>query len=514
MKKLLTLATVVVMIFGLAAATYAVELRANGFIQNLTAWGINLNPQIPGVAGFPAPDDPFATTNTGFDDTFSFNYIWTHLDFTLEASEDLRGVIAFEAGPAIWGAYVDQGVIPGGVFAGWPDGYQSDYHATHGSWYPGYTANVYQSYVDFKVPGTDAFPTRMVVGLQPWFFTFPLAIGEYGTGVRLNTTAGPAAVSLFWRKHEENVVWQSDDFESYGLSFSMPAGPVTPSLWSIYYLMPSDATDVREPSPPPTAPALPAGVTTDGYHWYTGINVMGKAGIVDIVADFVYGMRKVNYNYPVFDPTGGWFNQPVVYNGEDTSGWVVRAKASVPVAMLTAGGDFMYATGGDNADWDNDREWSGYRYPIPTRRNMGVNVATIGDSGGLVYFKSFTNVFPGWGGQAGGDWYVRGFASVKPLDWLTVSFSGMYIGDNVENGNKYGDAEDLLGLPEDSDYAGIELDLGAIIKIYDNLSYEIGAGYLLAGDALDRYVTDLAGLPINESPKDPYAIISNLAYRF
>jgi hypothetical protein len=477
MKKLLTLAAVAVLILGLAGATYAVELKANGFFTNLTAWGTNLG----WPAGFPGPDAPFATTNTGYDDTFAWNMIWTHLDFTLEASEDLRGVIGFEGGPAEWGA------------AG-----------SHGAVYPGFTANVYQAYVDFKIPGTDAFPTRAVVGLQPWFFTSTLAIGEYGPGVRLNSTVGPASISLLWRKHEENVEWQSDDMDSYGASVSVPAGPVTASFWSMYYMIRTGANSFV---------ALPAGVTADGYHWYNALNVRGAVGPVAITGDFVYGMRQVEYNYPVLG--AGWYGQPVVWDGEDTSGWVVRANASVPVAMLTVGGEFMYATGADYEDWWNDNEWSGYVYPIPVQNYFGLNVATIGDAG-LVYFKSFTNVFPGITGQAGGDWYAKGFARMKPLEWMSVSFAAMYIGDTVSNGDKIGTAVDFLGFPEDNGDVGIEVDLVTSISIMDNLSYEIGVGYLFAGSALDQFVgiDPLTGWPLNDSPKDPWVVLSNLSYRF
>jgi len=457
MKKLLTLAAVAILILGLTTASYAVEFRANGFIKNFATMGVNLG----WPAGFPGP------ASTAYNDSFAWNMIWTHLDLTLEASEDLKGVITFEAGPADWGA------------AG-----------SHGAWYPGFTANVYQAFTHFKIPGTDAFPTRMVVGLQPWFFTSGLAIAEFGPGVRLNSTLGPAAVSVFWRKHEEGNEWRSDDMDSYGASVNVPVGPVSISAWEMYYKIREDAADDR----------TVVGVTgSTGFHSYTGLGMRGTFGPVGVTGDFVYGMREVDYSTTVG-----------VSDDESVGGWVARVDASIPVGMFTVGGGFMYATGDDLNDVATKREWSGYKYPIPARNYFALNVATLGDVG-LVYFKSYTMVFPGLTGTAGGDWYARGFARFKPLDWLTVSLNAMYIGDNVDNGDKLGDARDAAGNLEDNSDIGIEVDVVATIKIYDNLNYEIGAGYLSAGDALDRWD---AATGTNDSPDDPWVILSCLTYAF
>ena len=457
MKKLLTLAAVAILILGLTTASYAVEFRANGFLKNLTALGVNLG--WGPVRAVPLP------TDVDYNDTFAWNVIWTHLDFTLEASEDLMGKIAFEAGPSTWGE---------------PD--------THGTWYPGFTANVYQAYTDFKIPGTDAFPTRLVVGLQPWFITPSLAIGEYGPGVRVNTTVGPAAISLFWRKHEEGILARSDDMDSYGASVNVPAGPVSISAWEMYYKIRDNASFV--------------GVSgdSDGFHSYTGIGMRGTFGPVAVTGDFVYGMRDVSYHYDAG-----------TFDGEETSGWVGRINAAIPVGMLTVGADFCYATGDDLNDVATKREWSGYKYPIPVQNHFGINVASMLDAG-LVFYPSGINVFPALTNGPLGNWHARAFAQAKPLDWLTVQVSGMYIADNVDNGDLLGTSRDLTtGLLEDNSDIGIELDLVTKIKIYDNLNYEIAAGILFAGDALDQFDTATG---TNDEPDDPWVILSGLTYFF
>ena len=140
MKKLLTLAAVAVLIFGLAAATYAVELTASGWIWQYMVYGINF--------GLPDPDDPTdPASNTGWDDTFAYSQIWSRLKFDLGISEDLKGVLQFEMGhnSNIWG---EDGI--------------AQFNADNNDEF-----RVKHVYVDFKVPGTDAFPTRATVGVQP-----------------------------------------------------------------------------------------------------------------------------------------------------------------------------------------------------------------------------------------------------------------------------------------------------------------------------------------------------------
>ncbi len=106
---------------------------------------------------------------------------------------------------------------------------------------------------------------------------------------------------------------------------------------------------------------------------------------------------------------------------------------------------------------------------------------------------------------------LKGYGSFKPLDWLKVTGYVAYLGDNVDEGDKFGnalDATSVTGL-EDNDDIGFEVGVWADISIYKGLTYSIAAGWLSAGDALDQ---EIAG--VNESPDDPWALVSNLQYKF
>ena len=100
-----------------------------------------------------------------------------------------------------------------------------------------YGVEMKQAYIDFKVPGTDAFPIRATVGVQPWVFSPQLISDEDGPGVQLATTVGPAAVKVGWAKMYEGADYQSDDIDRYTATATFPVGPMTAGIWSSYYKM-------------------------------------------------------------------------------------------------------------------------------------------------------------------------------------------------------------------------------------------------------------------------------------
>jgi hypothetical protein len=111
----------------------------------------------------------------------------------------------------------------------------------------------------------------------------------------------------------------------------------------------------------------------------------------------------------------------------------------------------------------------------------------------------------------GGLWTIKGYASFKPLDWLKVTGYAMYIGDTTSDGDTVGTAINAAGQPEDEDYIGIEVGAIADIKIYKELTFNMGLGYLFAGDAMDSW-TGVG--TVNDSPDDPWAILTQLIYKF
>jgi hypothetical protein len=171
----------------------------------------------------------------------------------------------------------------------------------------------------------------------------------------------------------------------------------------------------------------------------------------------------------------------------------------------------MYASGDDLDDRDNDGELDGFR-----QAEGGASFRPT-----QVYYGSSINASVGLDSRVGsrgrspnniaGDWLVQGFIGYEALDWLKLTGAVAYIGDNVDNGDRFGTALDALGNREDNDDAGIELDATAEIEIYKELKWRIGAGILLAGDALEQFN---ASTGVNEDPDDPWVFVTNLTYKF
>ena len=469
MKKFLTIAAVAAFVFTLAAATYAVDFGASGLIRARTAVYENSN-------GWAAP----GTAN--WDSTQSFVESRFRLQMKLTASEDLYGVVYFEGDSTAWGD-VGAGRNQAG---GWGAGH-SDRAAVE----------LKQFYIDFKIPGISEFaPTRLRAGTQWLAIRSHVFLGADGAGLRFFTEAGPIRVYLNWFKPAEMSFAKGDDTDLYAVRavLALPDFPVTPGMFVAYWHGNEYPMNVADTA------------MEDADFYWIGVNADGKIGPASFKADFIYLDGEVEQRVAT-----------AANPDLDYSAWLFYADASVPISMFTVGATFMYATGNDLSEVGASQDRDGYVIPPGSEANpvLGVvfwasaehdGIDICGGSNGARTGND--TVQPRW---YGGLWTVKGYASIKPLDWLKVTGFAMYIGDTVDNGNAIGNARTAAGLPEDDDYIGIEVGAIADIKIYKELVYSVGVGYLFAGDALDSWN---AGTARNESPNDPWAIISQLLYKF
>jgi hypothetical protein len=476
MKKFLTLVMVAVFVFTAVAVTYAIDFQMSGLFRTRTRWGVNYLAV--------APDDPTdPTSNTGWDDSRAAVDSRIRLKVDAVASEDLMGELYLQA-DGVWGL---------------------NDMATFGA--GNREVKVKNAFVKFKVPGTDAFPTTATVGVQG-FYLARFGVDDDAAGITADLRPGPAELRVIWIKELEDEVFEADDVDSYGFRVTFPVGEIRPGLWGqwSHYGKEADAA---------------LGVDTGGDLYWVGLTADGKVGPVSFLADFVYNAGSTDYSTPISGI--GTLGQPVIIDEDDYGGWVFHAKASVPVGeMFEVGGLLMYASGDDLDEIQNDGEYAGFRQP-----HGGASFRPT-----QVYYGSSVNDAVGWVSRVGqrvgardargglaGDWVAQGFFSLKPLDWLKVTLLGAYIGDNVDNGDRVGTAEDFLGRPEDNSDVGFEVDLVTDIQIYKELTWSIGAGFLFAGDAMDQVVQGSGafyGLPynLNESPNNPWAIVSQLLYSF
>jgi hypothetical protein len=117
-------------------------------------------------------------------------------------------------------------------------------------------------------------------------------------------------------------------------------------------------------------------------------------------------------------------------------------------------------------------------------------------------------------GSIGGTWLAKLYGSYKPTTWYKVTLAGLYIGDTTKHGNTIGNARGFGGtspFPRNDGTIGVEFDLINEINIYKNLKFDVGLGYLLAGDAMD-YFNVTTGR--NKSGDDPWVLVTKLTYSF
>jgi hypothetical protein len=113
----------------------------------------------------------------------------------------------------------------------------------------------------------------------------------------------------------------------------------------------------------------------------------------------------------------------------------------------------------------------------------------------------------------GGLWINKLYGSFMVTPQFKTTLEAMYIRDTTDNGNTIGNARKTTGVPEDDNDIGWEIDWLNTLSIYKNLTFGFGFGILFAGDAMDLAVVG-ASDGTNKSPKNPWALTTNLTYSF
>jgi hypothetical protein len=518
MKRIVMLAIIAALILGLAAFTYAdVKFGASGFVRVRSAWYMNAR------NGIPAPDQdllaPF--TNGAWNDTQAWMDTRFRIKFTSSLDDVAKGVIYLEGDSTFWGEQAGAGAQRNQA----------------GQWGADRAAvEVKQFYIDFKVPGlSDMVPTTVQAGIIGYYYRPHICTSTDGAGIRVDMRPGPIWVQLNWMKPWEGNTWQADDTDVYAIRVvTQGVMPVDIGVWGQYWMSNSWSAAGALAWPALGGWAVPGagqnGGTDSARLFWLGLQANGKVGPVTLTGDFIYNGGKIEREYG-FNPAApvAFYANPI---DDDTfGGWIAYLDAAfaIPNFPLEIGVTGSYSS----------RDHSGF-YMTP-----GSEAAYTGHS--VVFFASKAN--DGVGISRGdvnnspfqlgvaGVWFAKLRATVKPLPWLAITPYAMYIGDNTDSGDLYGTAAGytfnypgvgLIQTLEDNSDIGIEFGLEADIQIYKNLTYSIGLGYLVAGDALDQYTgvdfqpgvgfvaggTVVGALPINDSPDNPWAVLSQLIYKF
>jgi len=485
MKKLgvLSLIGLLILACGIAYAQKKeepkLEFIASGFIDAQSTWGRNITTGNAGAGLYRTVSSVYLPGGAGYDDTVAWMATRARLKFDAKYGKEVSGTIFFEMDATRWGEVETTPGIGRNKMGYW----SGDRTALE----------IKNCYIDFGLPFVPV-PVSMRVGLQPLSLRPNFFLYTDGTGVTANIKVDPANIQLIWAKALENADYNSDDVDVYGVHANAKIESITAGAYWLYYNM-------------NTYPLADGAVTNQAaFHWI-GLYADGKIGPVNLNFDAIYDHGKVESKVG---------NADVKYRG-----WATRLKIDYPWEAFNFGLVGMYASGAD-ANKTNDTG-----LPAATKQKVKAYVLPPASEAFAIFTESivfygtpFNQTSSGIGvagnytrvsrGTLGGTWMAKLYGSFKATPWYKVTLQGLYIGDTTKNGNTVGTARKAGGVTyRDDKTIGWEFDLINEFQIYKQLSYKIGAGVLLPGDALKYW--DGTG---NDKPKTPWAVIGNLTYTF
>jgi hypothetical protein len=530
MKKMLMIALALGLAVALAAPAMATDWSARGHIYVGGAIHKTVPPAGPpqfpffafdGVVPFAfpvSPLDPRTSTPAGdaWNDTMAWMRMAANLTITARQSEDLYGVLGFNMISSRWGEW-------GGEFDSTPIG----------SWYRplgddsgtlGLLVN--EAYIDFRVP--PKLPIWLRFGLQPFVIRPWLVVQTTGAGITARTMIDPIKLSITggYAKKWEGYDWDDDDVDAFFADMAIPIGPVRVGSFLWYENHNQYLANVFGLGVAPALAYPDSGARDSAKIYWVGFYADGKIGPVGLQLDWVYAGGNIDYDVD-WAPSTPWADQ-------DIHAWVARGVLDFsPIDRLKVGVGALYSTGEDQRSNDieqfrsvNGYELAGRQQGCPALQDF--LLLTDGVMG-AVPCRGPGVSFIGGPSYIGGVWYARVFADFMATDWLRLVANFGWIGDTYDHGNRIvgptqgarinpadatnqpgGSYANSYNLRDDDDI-GFEMDFAFNIQLYKNLQWGMGFGYLFAGDAMDQYN------PItltNESPADPWALVSAILYTF
>ncbi len=190
----------------------------------------------------------------------------------------------------------------------------------------------------------------------------------------------------------------------------------------------------------------------------------------------VFFEAEVNYwtgDYITYNPAG--------FINVSLGGWSWYGKAQYTIGPAYIGAQYAYVQGDDGATKDK------YEGGYPSGREY--KPCLIFMNSDLAYWAGAlgTNLtFSPYAGNGGGNFTLyQGFVGYKPIPKLELfaSYSMMSLNQKTTASGAFNADGTLASTTYVDDKIGSEFDITATYKIYDNLTYMIGYGFLSAGDA-------------------------------
>jgi hypothetical protein len=500
MKKFVVLSLIglFVLAFGTAYAQEkepVLEFKPSGFIDAMFHSAVNVPQALPAHANnFFGPIAAFAPGGDSFDKTEAYAWSRGRLKFDAIMGKDMTGTFYFEIDSNQWGERASSGAQRNQA----------------GMWGVADRAavEVKNYFITFGMPWIPV-PTTIQAGVHPLVVRPGAFLASDGPGVTAAFKIDPATIKLMWFKPYEGLKPFSDDSDLYGIEANAKVQTITIGGYGIYvnsntypsYYYNTDVTAVRNNS---------------ANMLWLGAYLDGKLGPLNVNFDFIYDNGKVKDERDV----------DTRYKNVDYSGWGTVINLGFPWEKFLFGGQFVYGSGSDlkktNADGlpgvnavtgANNSKMGTLAIPQGTEGSPGYSLILCGSGvnrQGYGYEPGADN------GMAratyGGLWIAKLYAAFQVSPEFNTRLEAYYVGDTSKNGNTIGNARksDRATLRNDSDI-GFEFDLLNTLMIYKNLSFGFGGGILFAGNAMEYWNATTAS---NDSPKNPWALYTNLTYSF
>ncbi len=494
MRKYFWLMLIALLTVAFSATAYAVDLKASGMFRVDSDLFRNVAAPKKGIYG--PIDSDFRPGGGAFDRDAAYMSSRARLKFDMVADKNLSGTVYLEMDSSTWGD-------------------KSGDRNRMGFWTADRAAvEVKNAYINFGLPYF-GIPVPMTVraGIQGLSLRSGLFYSADGAGVTLGMKPDPMNIQLYWFKPYEGNTATADDADIYAMHASVKIDKMTIGGWGAFLNM--------NAYPIPTAvPAYGTDAAANRADMYwLGAYGEGKLGPANFKLDFAYdtGTVESKANAAAHDV--------------DYTGWAVHLKVDVPVDKYNFGVVTWYATGSDQKKTSGDGLPGDATPWGTTTKKVNSYVLPVGtEIGGMcgegfVFFDNWALGIEHYGssstalgngnmnrGHIGGTWMAKLYGVAQLAPWYNITLQAMYIGDTTKNGNTVGNAR-KPGTTRPRDDASIGWELGLLneFKIYKQLTWYAGGGYLFAGDALDYY----DGTKFkNVSPKDPWQIATRLLYEF
>jgi hypothetical protein len=516
MKKFVVLSLISFLILAFGATVYGqekapvLEFKASGWMDVITEYKMNVVQPGAGPSGSggsstndvvygppPAYYRPTlnGATDEAFDATQAEIYGRGRLKFDALMGKEMSGTFQFEFDSTRWGERVPAGSTAQRNYAGfWGVSDRSALELKH-------------MYFTFGMPWIPV-PTTIQAGIQPIGIRPSIFLSTDGPAITAAFKIDPATIKLIWAKALEGKDWKSDDDDVYGIEANAKISTFTVGgywvlfNWNWY--------------PASTEAGVASNPTARSDVWWAGFYMDGKLGPLNLNFDFCYDDGTIEDRRQVAARA----------RDIDISGWGAILNIGFPWEKFLFGFSSIYGTGADQkktkatpspdgvaTPWGTvDRKVGAFLVPGGTEGSN--SHALIIDGGGINRGNSgFEPACDrhGRGGQ-GGLWMNKIYAGFTVSPEFNTRIEAIYIRDTTKNGNTIGNALTTAGFPKMTKRR-FEIDWFNTLSIYKNLTFQFGGGYLFAGNALDYAVVGAAA-GTNESPKNPWIVVTNLTYSF